>query len=591
MHKCNNCGEEFEGNFCPNCGAPVSTYHEKRTVSPVPVKTKSPTKKILAIVLPLLFVAISVIFIVALAQLNVFRSCTNYVNDKKHASDIQKIELGDSASKVSDLLGEPDEKRNVIWLYYGGEYKSLLKQQQNLLNKLETTDDEELIDKIFDQIEEIDEKLVTLEYSYTSVWFDADNKVFAVIHDTKRKTNEVNFNKSISSYNIFPSSISIFSDPYSFIYSAKEEYTDGSYYCGFVSPDTSNINSFKTGSYSATWKSYFSSSTCYGSIKVTDIVVAGTEFSGTIGNHSFNAKITKNCKLDDLELNISVEGEDNLFKYNKNADTYWAKVRPYATSISLPDSVTSIDASALRYCGRLASITVSANVTNCKSVNNCLLSLDGTTLIFGCKNSIIPDSVKYIGESAFEGCTGLTSITIPDGVTSICEDAFYGCSGLTSVNISNSVTSIGRSAFSGCPIETAAIPVFAVKSVMNSKLKKIIMTSGNKIDNNTFYGCSGLTSITIPNSVTSIGDAAFYGCSGLTSITIPNSVMRIGSVAFSECSGLKSITIPNSVTSIGVRAFINCNKLTINCEAASKPTGWEYDWNYSNRPVNWGYKG
>ena len=77
-----------------------------------------------------------------------------------------------------------------------------------------------------------------------------------------------------------------------------------------------------------------------------------------------------------------------------------------------------------------------------------------------------------------------------------------------------------------------------------------------------FYGCSGLTSVTIPNSVTSIGNGAFYGCSGLTSITIPNSVTSIGHFAFNYCSGLTSVTIPNSVTSIGNYAFSSCEGLT-----------------------------
>ena len=95
---------------------------------------------------------------------------------------------------------------------------------------------------------------------------------------------------------------------------------------------------------------------------------------------------------------------------------------------------------------------------------------------------------------------------------------YYGCSGLTSITIPNSVTTI---------------------------------------DYGTFSGCSGLTSITIPNSVTSIGSLAFYGCSGLTSITIPNSVTTIDYGTFSGCSGLTSITIPNSVTSIGSSAFYN----------------------------------
>ena len=73
-----------------------------------------------------------------------------------------------------------------------------------------------------------------------------------------------------------------------------------------------------------------------------------------------------------------------------------------------------------------------------------------------------------------------------------------------------------------------------------------------------FYGCSDLTSITIPNSVTSIGESTFSGCNGLTSVTIPNSVTSIGNSAFSGCSGLTSITIPNSVTSIGSGTFLSC---------------------------------
>ena len=117
-------------------------------------------------------------------------------------------------------------------------------------------------------------------------------------------------------------------------------------------------------------------------------------------------------------------------------------------------------------------------------------------------------------------------------VTSIGSSAFDGCSGLTSVTIPSSVTSIGNYAF---------------------------------------YGCSGLTSITIPNSVTSIGDWAFYGCSGLTSVTIPNSVTSIGEYAFSYCSGLTSITIPNSVTSIGKHAFSEIDGLVIFCKKEIPP--------------------
>ncbi len=107
-------------------------------------------------------------------------------------------------------------------------------------------------------------------------------------------------------------------------------------------------------------------------------------------------------------------------------------------------------------------------------------------------------------------------------VTSIGEYAFYGCSGITSVEIPNSVTSIGNYAFGGC---------------------------------------KGLTSITIPNSVTSIENYAFEDCYGLTSVVIPNSVTSIGNSAFRGCSGLTNVTIPNSVTSIGSSAFYGCTAL------------------------------
>ena len=92
----------------------------------------------------------------------------------------------------------------------------------------------------------------------------------------------------------------------------------------------------------------------------------------------------------------------------------------------------------------------------------------------------------------------------------------------------------------------------------------------------------------IPEGVTSIGSYAFSGRTGLTNITIPDSVTSIGQDAFEGCTGLTSITIPSSVTSIGKKAFIHCPALTIYCEAKSKPTGWNNDWNPNNRPVVWG---
>ena len=131
-------------------------------------------------------------------------------------------------------------------------------------------------------------------------------------------------------------------------------------------------------------------------------------------------------------------------------------------------------------------------------------------------------------------------------VTSIGANAFFGCSSLTSITIPSGVTNIGEYAFSGC-----------------SSLASINIPNGvTNIGDYAFSDCSSLTSITIPNSVTSIGKEAFSYCRALASITIPNSVTRIGEAAFEGCSALTSITIPNSVTSIGDEAFGGCSALT-----------------------------
>ena len=250
------------------------------------------------------------------------------------------------------------------------------------------------------------------------------------------------------------------------------------------------------------------------------------------------------------------------------------------TSVTIPDSVTSIGPYAFAWCNRLTGMTIGNGVT---SIDNGAFSL--------CKSltSItIPDSVMSIGDYAFNGCTGLTSVTIPDGVTSIggyafngCtrltsviidngvksigNSAFYGCSGLTSITIPDSVTSMGNYAFSGCNLTKITGPSSVVsivaKQCNSTAIEEIVITSGTSISDSAFYGCSGLTSVTIGNGVTSIGDSTFSGCSGLTSITIPNSVTNIGRYAFNDCNSLASIAIGNSVTSIETLAFDGCTNL------------------------------
>ena len=243
-------------------------------------------------------------------------------------------------------------------------------------------------------------------------------------------------------------------------------------------------------------------------------------------------------------------------------------------SVIIPDSVTYIGSGAFRGCSSLTSVTIGNSVTSI-----------GDYVFDGCSSLTsvtIPDSVTSIGNYAFDGCSGLTSVTIPDSVTSIGDYAFRACGGLTSVTIGNSVTSIGDDAFENCSglkdIYITDLPAWCNISGLNYLMfygsidKKIYLNndlvttltipdSVTTIGSGAFRGCSSLASVTIHDGVTSIGYEAFRYCSGLTSVTIGNSVTSIGDYAFENCSGLTSVTIPNSVTSIGNYAFDGCYKL------------------------------
>ncbi len=162
--------------------------------------------------------------------------------------------------------------------------------------------------------------------------------------------------------------------------------------------------------------------------------------------------------------------------------------------VTIPDSVTSIGASAFANCG-LWNLTIPGNVTS-------------------------------IGEQAFLSCYRLTDITISDGVTSIGPQAFRNCFSLPSITIPNSVTSIGDGAFYYC---TGLTSVTLPDSI-------------TAISNEMFRDCGGLTEIVIPDSVTSIGSSAFRGCTALTSITLPSGITSIGGYTFAHSSNLKTIT-------------------------------------------------
>ena len=244
-----------------------------------------------------------------------------------------------------------------------------------------------------------------------------------------------------------------------------------------------------------------------------------------------------------LIYGLAVRGEDGQY-VNQMSHTYdnakkrWiisfdekiaviSMARSDWESLSLPDSVTEIKASAFRGCDNLKSITLSKGITKIEenTFYRCN-SLESITL---------PDNIEEIGNGAFEYCSSLKSVTIPKGVAKIGSAAFHNCSSLESIAVPNSVAEIGAYAFSGCSL---------------------------------------LTSITIPGSVAEVGSRVFTGCSSLKKINIQNGVTKIGSFAFEDCVCLESISIPKSVTEISQGAFSGCANLeAISCHPLTPPVG------------------
>ena len=247
-------------------------------------------------------------------------------------------------------------------------------------------------------------------------------------------------------------------------------------------------------------------------------------------------------------------------------------------SVTLPDSVTVIGKNAFFNCRSLTSVTFAGESP---------LTTIGDEAFYQCGSLTgitLPESVTSIGASAFYQCSSLTGITIPKSVTNIGESAFYRCASLTGVTFAgeSQLATIGKSAFDRCESltdvsitdmdawcridfgDSSANPMYRAKNIRlnGSKIASVTVPEGVTELKYTFYGFKDLIRVTLPKSLTGIGEDTFCNCTSLTNLTIPEGVTAIGDCAFSGCTSLASVTIPGSVTAIGSGAFGSCRNLT-----------------------------
>lgn len=255
--------------------------------------------------------------------------------------------------------------------------------------------------------------------------------------------------------------------------------------------------------------------------------------------------------------------------------TYSAAISPKPTgAVTIPATlggkpVTSIGEGAFNGCSGLTSVAIPDSVT----------SIGGYAFWYcsGLTSVTIPDSVTNIGEHAFQMCTGVKHITIGDGLRSIPEVAFGGLTNLTSVTIGSRLETIPRELIDGEILSTInvspASPYYSsVDGVLYDKartrlircprtLTAVSVPFGVKIIGAySFMACQKLANIAIPSTVVDIEEDAFYNCR-FVSIALPDSLSNIGNVAFCSCTNLAQVVLPSSVTNVGYGAFSWCKSL------------------------------
>ena len=229
--------------------------------------------------------------------------------------------------------------------------------------------------------------------------------------------------------------------------------------------------------------------------------------------------------------------EESYYYSSDTAAPWYNSDVTYVSSVIVGEGITHIGNYAFYNCTLLAEVSLPSTL---ETIGNYAFSRD-----LSLEEIALPDSVRVIGEQAFESCTNLRSVTLPSSLEHIGDAAFFNCKSLQGIEIPETVTYIGRSAFEECRALAGSVT---------------IPDGITKLENDTFQGCVNLEHINLPESLKTIGDYALYACTKLTEITIPSTVSQIGEDAFYN-TGLISIVIPEGVSEIKYATFSHCYDL------------------------------
>lgn len=238
------------------------------------------------------------------------------------------------------------------------------------------------------------------------------------------------------------------------------------------------------------------------------------------------------------------------------------------TNIVIPGSVISIGGSVFSGCTSLTEITVSPDNKNYSSVDGVLFNKDMTILVRypeGAANSsyVVPNSVVEIYSNAFIGCNSIKSITLSKGLKKIYDGTFANLTNLESVIVQEGVQHIGNKAFENCSsLKQISLPesLISIGSVYKGNPNDFSASEYFQYGR-TFYGCTSLEEVKIPDNVEIIGYSTFYGCTSLSKVKLSKKLKEIAENTFYGCSSLKNIIIPKGVLEIGYSAFENCTSL------------------------------